>query len=140
MEEAPLKHTEEDSHELTEPVIMKAGVPFFSSLKLAEMSDIEVARRHIITTRDTISTQLSKLSKLQELLCSDLGIEKEEESLQVTRKLADQVLDTAFKLSAGAGRLVDDIDCLISRLREERDRMEGESLNWETGRTQIGGT
>lgn len=140
MEESRLNPTLKGIPELNEDVLVTTGVPFPGSPIFAEMNDIEVARRHIISTRDAITTQLSKLSKLQELLCSDLRIEKEEESLQVTRKLADQVLDTAFKLSAGAGRLVDDIDCLIGRLREEKERMQEGDMKGEMNGMQVGRT
>ena len=132
MEKSPLKPTSKGSPELTETVLITAEAFFSSATNLAEMTDIEVARHHIISTHNIIFAQLSKLSKLQELLRSDLGVEKEEEGLQVTRKLADQVMDTAFKLESGAGKLVDDIDCLIGRLRGKKERIEEGDVKEET--------
>ncbi|KAF2629069.1 hypothetical protein BU25DRAFT_466132 [Macroventuria anomochaeta] len=89
-----------------------------------QMTELEIARHHVTTTRHLTDSLINKLSRIQQRLSSDIGFEREEDDLLATRRWADEVVDAAWEVVRKAGRLVDDVEYLAVRLGDEEENGE----------------
>ncbi|KAJ4984590.1 hypothetical protein SVAN01_09912 [Stagonosporopsis vannaccii] len=102
-----------------------------------EYTEIQIARHHVNASRDLTQSLVIKLIDIHERLSSDQGFEKEENNMAALRRWADDIQNIASEISRKAARLVDDVDYLVFRLKDEED--QDKEVGGGAGTMKVGG-
>ena len=87
----------------------------------SRMTEIELGRSTVTSSRHRIYSLLDRLSGIQQRLSSDLGFEREQDNLSATRQWAADVNDVAWEAVTKSAELIDMVDYLMLKLEEEAE-------------------